>query len=96
MCVFFLSLHQKKKKKKKKKQSKSKSFFRKRVNPKTLLPSKPLKPANISYWWQACVGYVSRDDIDSCTPEEHAVIDRLIDRGNTLCGVLDKAIVESE
>ena len=51
--------------------------------------------ANLTYWWDVAVGYVTEEDIKNCTPDEHAVIDRLIDRGSTVVGVLDKSIIES-
>jgi hypothetical protein len=38
---------------------------------------------------------VTEEDIKNCSPEEHAVIDRLIDRGATTVGVLDRSIVEA-
>ena len=34
------------------------------------------------------------DCFQALSEEEHAVVDRLIERGPTLCGVLDKRIVE--
>ncbi len=41
------------------------------------------------------MAFVSKEEIASTTPAEHAVIDRLIERGTTKCGVLDRAILES-
>ena len=39
--------------------------------------------------------YVTEEDIKNCTADEHSVIDRLIDRGVTVVGVLDREIIES-
>eukprot|EP00729_Bicosta_minor_P016716 gene16715-18716_t len=41
------------------------------------------------------VVYVTEEDIKNCTADEHSVIDRLIDRGVTVVGVLDREIIES-
>jgi hypothetical protein len=64
--------------------SKSKAGFfmrSKKVDPKFLLPEEPIMPKELSYWWDVAVGYVTEEDIKNCTPEEHVVVDRLIDRG---------------
>eukprot|EP00039_Didymoeca_costata_P009155 m.121080 g.121080 ORF g.121080 m.121080 type:complete len:827 (+) comp14380_c0_seq2:256-2736(+) len=77
--------------------AKGKFFSRakRKLDPKLLLPEEPIMPAHLSYWWDICVGYVTEEDVKNCTPEEHAVIDRLIDRGKTHVGVLDRPIVEN-
>lgn len=64
----------------------------------------------MQYWWDVTVGFVTEEDIKAsicvemvcltiaqkCDPEEHALIDRLIERKTTAIGVLDKATVERE
>eukprot|EP00053_Salpingoeca_punica_P017406 m.167681 g.167681 ORF g.167681 m.167681 type:complete len:749 (+) comp17200_c0_seq1:325-2571(+) len=72
----------------------SKGFFKKKANPKNLLPPKPV-PAKISWWWEVSIGYVTDEDIKACSPEEHQLIDRIIDRGPTVAGVLDKRVVHA-
>eukprot|EP00040_Diaphanoeca_grandis_P030336 m.179192 g.179192 ORF g.179192 m.179192 type:complete len:839 (+) comp31961_c0_seq1:387-2903(+) len=77
--------------------SKSKGglFYKTKKDPRLLLPDKPRALSNIAYWWTVSKGYVTEEDIKTCSVEEHDVIDRLYDRGTTLVGVLDKNIVES-
>lgn len=45
--------------------------------------------------WALPSSYVTEEDIKNCTADEHSVIDRLIDRGVTVVGVLDREIIES-
>ena len=82
-------------------------IFRQRRNPRDLLPARPIDAPNVQFWWDIVAGFITEDDIavrgtaysllpecaQLCDAEEHAVIDRLIERGPTLCGVLDKDIV---
>eukprot|EP00047_Mylnosiga_fluctuans_P004767 m.236504 g.236504 ORF g.236504 m.236504 type:complete len:826 (+) comp12981_c0_seq1:40-2517(+) len=79
-------------------QSRSKTglgLFRKRVNPKQLLPTKPIGATNMEFWWQVHIGYVSEEDIKASSPDEHAFIDKLIDAGPMTCGHCDRAMIEA-
>jgi hypothetical protein len=38
-------------------------LFRKRVNPRQLLPAKAISPTNMSFWWEVHLGFVSEEDI---------------------------------
>ena len=76
-------------------QSKTRGLFRRRVNPRSLLPARARVPSHLAYWWTVAVAYVSREDVQHCSPAEHALVDSLIDRCATACGVLDRTLVES-
>eukprot|EP00730_Choanoeca_flexa_P003369 TRINITY_DN11384_c0_g1_i3.p1 TRINITY_DN11384_c0_g1~~TRINITY_DN11384_c0_g1_i3.p1 ORF type:complete len:834 (+),score=166.17 TRINITY_DN11384_c0_g1_i3:131-2632(+) len=70
-----------------------KSMFRKRINPKTLLPKLPLPPKNVQHWWTVRVGRVTEAQVKALSPGEQAAIDQLIDKGPALAGSMDKALL---
>uniref|UniRef100_A0A8C7E6N2 Family with sequence similarity 91 member A1 n=1 Tax=Naja naja TaxID=35670 RepID=A0A8C7E6N2_NAJNA len=71
----------------------SKKFFR-RKTARDLLPMKPVEIA-IEAWWVVQAGYITEDDIKICTPCEKTAVDKIIDSGPQLAGVLDYNIVHS-
>ncbi|KAG8133931.1 hypothetical protein E2320_011684, partial [Naja naja] len=68
-------------------------FFR-RKTARDLLPMKPVEIA-IEAWWVVQAGYITEDDIKICTPCEKTAVDKIIDSGPQLAGVLDYNIVHS-
>uniref|UniRef100_A0A670Y327 Family with sequence similarity 91 member A1 n=1 Tax=Pseudonaja textilis TaxID=8673 RepID=A0A670Y327_PSETE len=71
----------------------SKKFFR-RKTARDLLPMKPVEIA-IEAWWVVQAGYITEDDIKICTPCEKTAVDKIIDSGPQLAGILDYSIVHS-
>lgn len=62
-----------------------------------LLPSFPCD-IDIEYWWLVHVGFVSEEDIKSCSEMEHATIDFLIDtidQGPKYAGTLDRTTIKT-
>ena len=68
-------------------------FLRKNKDPKLLLPTKPVYPDNLQYWWNVNIGFVSEEDVKACTPAEIIIINLLIDQKSTVVGVLEKKVV---
>ncbi|CAI8043415.1 Protein FAM91A1 [Geodia barretti] len=73
-------------------QYRSRKFFRRR-NIKDLLPGQPVKNVQIDPWWLVHVGYITEDDIRSSKPEEHLVIDKLIDDGAQQASSTDRDLI---
>ncbi|KAL7984082.1 hypothetical protein Chor_002652 [Crotalus horridus] len=71
----------------------SKKFFR-RKTARDLLPMKPVEIA-IEAWWVVQAGYITEDDIKICIPCEKSAVDKIIDSGPQLAGVLDYNVVHS-
>ncbi|EDQ88251.1 uncharacterized protein MONBRDRAFT_26464 [Monosiga brevicollis MX1] len=70
-------------------------MFRKRINPKNLLPKQPLPPRNLRHWWLIRVGRITENDIKLATVEEKALIDRLIDSGPQPAGKFNLQLLNS-
>jgi hypothetical protein len=73
-------------------QYRSRKFFRRR-NIKDLLPGQPVKNVRMEPWWLVHVGYITEDDIRNSQPDEHALIDRLIDDGVQPAGSVDRELI---
>ncbi|KAG2467107.1 protein FAM91A1 isoform X1 [Polypterus senegalus] len=71
----------------------SKKFFR-RKSARDLLP---LKPVDISVepWWVVQAGFITEDDIRICSPTEKSAVDKLIDSGPQLAGLIEYNVVLS-
>lgn len=74
------------------KTSSPKLFFKR--NPYYLLPKFPRRIV-IEPWWKVEVGYVLESDVQFVSPDELAVLDRLIDYGAQTAGALDYDVVHN-
>lgn len=73
----------------------TKKLFRGRKTIQELLPQHPAD-ISVESWWIAQIGHVMEWDVKSCTAQEKAVIDKLIDDGPAWCGTLDATIIRGE
>ncbi|XP_059828869.1 protein FAM91A1 isoform X2 [Hypanus sabinus] len=69
----------------------SKKFFR-RKTARDLLPVKPVE-ITIEPWWVVQAGFITEDDIKLCSGPEKSCIDKIIDSGPQLVGVLEHNVV---
>ncbi|XP_055490719.1 protein FAM91A1 isoform X1 [Leucoraja erinacea] len=69
----------------------SKKFFR-RKTARDLLPVKPVE-ITIEPWWVVQAGFITEDDIKLCSGPEKSSIDKIIDSGPQLVGVLEHNVV---
>uniref|UniRef100_A0A8C1VA83 Family with sequence similarity 91 member A1 n=1 Tax=Cyprinus carpio TaxID=7962 RepID=A0A8C1VA83_CYPCA len=68
----------------------SKKFFR-RKTARDLLPAKPVE-ITVEPWWVVQTGYITEDDIRTCSVAEKTAIDKMIDSGPQLAGSMDTII----
>ncbi|XP_041045678.1 protein FAM91A1 isoform X2 [Carcharodon carcharias] len=71
----------------------SKKFFR-RKTARDLLPVKPVE-ITIEPWWVVQAGFITEDDIKICSGPEKSSIDKIIDLGPQLAGILEHNVVLS-
>uniref|UniRef100_A0A4W3I803 Family with sequence similarity 91 member A1 n=1 Tax=Callorhinchus milii TaxID=7868 RepID=A0A4W3I803_CALMI len=71
----------------------SKKFFR-RKTARDLLPVKPVE-ITIEPWWVVQAGFITEDDIKICSTPEKIAIDKIIDLGPQLSGLLEHNVVLS-
>ncbi|XP_067888621.1 protein FAM91A1 isoform X2 [Heterodontus francisci] len=71
----------------------SKKFFR-RKTARDLLPVKPVE-ITIEPWWVVQAGFITEDDIKICSGPEKSSIDKIIDSGPQLAGILEHNVVLS-
>uniref|UniRef100_UPI00398F4D2F protein FAM91A1 isoform X3 n=1 Tax=Pristiophorus japonicus TaxID=55135 RepID=UPI00398F4D2F len=69
----------------------SKKFFR-RKTARDLLPVKPVE-ITIEPWWVVQAGFITEDDIKICSGPEKSSIDKIIDSGPQLAGILEHNVV---
>ena len=73
-------------------------MFRKRLDPKKLLPTKSV-PISVAGWWKVHIGIVSEEDAKMLTEKEKEMVDLIIDTekksGPIEAGFLDKPLLES-
>ncbi|XP_078072994.1 protein FAM91A1 [Mustelus asterias] len=69
----------------------SKKFFR-RKTARDLLPVKPVE-ITIEPWWVVQSGFITEDDIKICSGPEKSSIDKIIDSGPQLAGILEHNVV---
>uniref|UniRef100_A0A8C2CGT0 Family with sequence similarity 91 member A1 n=1 Tax=Cyprinus carpio TaxID=7962 RepID=A0A8C2CGT0_CYPCA len=65
----------------------SKKFFR-RKTARDLLPAKPVE-ITVEPWWVVQTGYITEDDIRTCSVAEKTAIDKMIDSGPQLAGSME-------
>ena len=75
-------------------QSRSRRFFRRRPV-SMFLPLQPIPLSIFEPYWVLQVGLVTEDDVRYCSTEEKLLVDRLIDSGGSMIGLLNKARVIS-
>lgn len=75
-------------------QSRSRRFFRRRPV-SMFLPMQPKALTIFEPYWVIHVGLVTEDDVRYCNHEEKLLIDKLIDSGGSMIGLLDKSHVVS-
>eukprot|EP00111_Clytia_hemisphaerica_P023891 TCONS_00070365-protein len=73
----------------------SKRFFRAKRPPKELLPVKPIPQTVIKPWWIINSGYITDDDIKTCTAQEVKIVDTLIDDGAKTVHEINTDITQS-
>uniref|UniRef100_A0A8C1FN26 Family with sequence similarity 91 member A1 n=1 Tax=Cyprinus carpio carpio TaxID=630221 RepID=A0A8C1FN26_CYPCA len=71
----------------------SKKFFR-RKTARDLLPAKPVE-ITVEPWWVVQTGYITEDDIRTCSVAEKTAIDKMIDSGPQLAGSMEFNVVLS-
>ncbi|XP_071837437.1 protein FAM91A1-like isoform X2 [Apostichopus japonicus] len=66
----------------------SKKFFRRKPI-RDLLPPRPVENIHLEPWWIAQAGYITEDDIKVVSVTEKNAVDRIIDVGPQLAGIMD-------
>lgn len=66
----------------------SKKFFRRKPI-RDLLPPRPVENIHLEPWWIAQAGYITEDDIKIVSVTEKNAVDKIIDVGPQLAGVMD-------
>uniref|UniRef100_A0A915DD68 FAM91 N-terminal domain-containing protein n=1 Tax=Ditylenchus dipsaci TaxID=166011 RepID=A0A915DD68_9BILA len=71
----------------------NRKLFRRSKSVKDILPQKPASGFALEPWYLLCYGCILEHDMKLLSSVEKEVIDRLVDYGPILCGLLDKNIV---
>jgi len=72
----------------------SRRLFRRGKTAKELLPTHPVE-FPIEPWYLLCDGCIVENDVKTLSPQEKEIIDKLLDSGPMVCGLIDKSIVRN-